>query len=111
MASAGTDLLVGKLVAIPENVTSSIVYVRDEIDEIKHELVSMKSFLQDAEGKNAYTEKQKIWVASVRDLAGDAKDIIDEFMYHVYQQQSWGQSTKWLQKTINTPRNLWSNCS
>ncbi|CAL2275838.1 unnamed protein product [Prunus armeniaca] len=43
MASAATDLLIGKVVGILESEASSIVGVRDQVDEIKQELISMKS--------------------------------------------------------------------
>ncbi|CAL9019807.1 unnamed protein product [Prunus brigantina] len=49
MASAATDLLSGKVVGILESKASSIVGVRDQVDEIKQELISMKPFLKDAE--------------------------------------------------------------
>lgn len=107
MASAATALLIGKIVSILENEASSIAGVRDEVDEIKLELEIMKSFLEDAEGKKAATEGEKRWIASVRNLAYDVEDIIDEFMYHMYEQQSGGRFARFLQKTIHIPKNLW----
>ncbi|XP_024168325.1 disease resistance protein RPM1 [Rosa chinensis] len=107
MALPTTDLLIGKIVAIVENEALSISSVRDEIDEIKQELVSMKSFLQDADGKKENSEGEETWVASVRDLAYDVEDIIDEFMYHIYEKQTGGLFPRWLHKIIHIPRSLW----
>ncbi|KAM2699485.1 hypothetical protein EV1_038355 [Malus domestica] len=104
---SAASLLIGKIAAILENEASSIAAVRDEIDELKLELISMKSFLIDAEGKEPQTEGEKKWVTSVRDLTLDAENVIDEFLYHIYDQQSATPFEKWLHKTIHIPKNLW----
>ncbi|VVA29753.1 PREDICTED: disease resistance [Prunus dulcis] len=91
MALVATDLFIGKFVSILESEAASIAGVRDQVDEIKRELVIMKSFLEDADGgKKAHTEVEKAWVASIRDLANDVENIIDEFMHHMYKQQRGG---------------------
>ncbi|KAM1381567.1 hypothetical protein ACFX13_034693 [Malus domestica] len=98
MALPTADLLIGKIVTIFENEASSVASVRDEIDDIKQELVSMRAFLHDADRKKAQAEGEATWVASVRDLAYDVEDIIDEFMYHMYEQGSReGRFTRWVQ--------------
>ncbi|KAI5311713.1 PREDICTED: disease resistance [Prunus dulcis] len=103
-----TDFLIGKIVTILENEASSIAGVRDEIDDIKQELVSMKAFLNDFEGKKALTEGGETWVASVRGMAYDVEDIIDEFMYHMYEQGCHkGRFARWLHHTIRIPQNVW----
>ncbi|ONH89684.1 hypothetical protein PRUPE_8G009400 [Prunus persica] len=103
-----TDLLIGKIVAIFENEASSIAGVRDEIDDIKQELVSMKIFLNDFEGKKALTEGGETWVASVRRMAYDVEDIIDEFMYHMYERGCHdGRFARWFHQTIRIPPNVW----
>ncbi|CAL2265499.1 unnamed protein product [Prunus armeniaca] len=108
MALVATDLSIGKFVSILESEAASIAGVRDQVDEIKRELVIMKSFLEDADGgKKAHTEVEKAWVASIRDLANDVENIIDEFMHHMYKQQRGGRCPKWLLKTIHFPKNLW----
>ncbi|CAL9000381.1 unnamed protein product [Prunus brigantina] len=108
MALVAADLFIGKFVSILESEAVSIAGVRDQVDEIKRELVIMKSFLEDADGgKKAHTEVQKAWVASIRDLANDVENIIDEFMHNMYKQQRGGRCPKWLLKTIHFPKNLW----
>ncbi|XP_004295456.1 PREDICTED: disease resistance protein RPM1-like [Fragaria vesca subsp. vesca] len=107
MALSATNLLIGKLVTIIQNEGTTIASVRDEVDNIKLELLSMKAFLEDAEAEKAQTEGQKVWVASIRDLAYDVEDIIDEFMYHMYEKQSGGRISRGLYKTIYAPNSLW----
>ncbi|ONH89683.1 hypothetical protein PRUPE_8G009300 [Prunus persica] len=98
-----TDLLIGKVVGILESEASSIVGVRDQVDEIKQELISMKSFLKDAEGKKPRTEGEETWVDSLRDLAYDVEDIIDKFMYHMHE----GRFARCLHKAIHIAKKLW----
>lgn len=98
MASATTDLLIGKIVGLFENEASSIAGVSDQVDEIKQELLYMNSFLQDAEGKEPHTEGEKAWFTMVRNVAFKAEVIIDKFMYDMYEQKSRGRFARWLQK-------------
>lgn len=108
MALPTVDLLIGKIVTIFENEALSVAGVCDEIDDIKQELVSMKAFLHDADRKKAWAEGEATWVASVRDLAYDVEDIIDEFMYHMYEQGSReGRFARWFHQTIHIPKNVW----
>ncbi|XP_062012475.1 disease resistance protein RPM1-like [Rosa rugosa] len=107
MASCVTDLLIGKIVAILENEGTTISSVRDEVDSIMEELRSMKAFLVDAEADTAKTEGEKLWVESIRNLACDVEDIIDEFMYHMYEKQSGNRLSRRLHKTICFPKCLW----
>ncbi|CAL8164321.1 unnamed protein product [Prunus armeniaca] len=108
MASAATDLFTGKFVAILESEAASIAGVRDQVYEIKQELLFMKAFLADADGGNkAHTQVEEVWITSVRDLANDVENIIDEFMYHVYEQQIGGRFARWIHKTIQFPKHLW----
>ncbi|KAM5584615.1 hypothetical protein ABKV19_004137 [Rosa sericea] len=107
MALSVTDLLIGKLATILENEGTTIAGVRHEVDKIKEEFLSMKAFLVDAEANKPKTEGQKLWVARIRDLAYDVEDIIDEFMYHMYEKQSGGRLSRGLHKTIRAPCNIW----
>ncbi|PQQ13293.1 disease resistance protein RPM1-like [Prunus yedoensis var. nudiflora] len=88
-------------VPILESEAASIAGVGDQVDEIKRELEFMKAFLADADGGNkAHTQVEEVWIRSVRDLANDVENIIDEFMYHMYEQQIGGGFARWLHKTI-----------
>ncbi|KAL6218828.1 hypothetical protein ACLB2K_012036 [Fragaria x ananassa] len=107
MAISATDLLTGRIVAILEHEGTTITGARDEVEEIKQEFLSMQAFLADAETNTAKTKGEILWVASIRDLAYDVEDIIDEFMYHMYEKQSGGRLPRGLQKTISAPQKLW----
>lgn len=107
MESAVLDLLVGKISSIIATEASLIGGVSDELDELKLELISMKSFIQDADKMNGLTERQKAWVASVIDMCYPVEDIIDEFMYHMNKKLKDGKSPKFLKRIIHLPKNLW----
>ena len=81
--------------------------VRDAIDDIKNELISMRSFLVDADKKGADSEGEKTWVANVKDMAYEVEDVIDHFIYHINSQRIGGQSARLLYHTIYFPQNLW----
>ncbi|PQM33193.1 disease resistance protein RPM1-like [Prunus yedoensis var. nudiflora] len=49
----------------------------------------------------AHTQVEEVRIRSVRDLANDVENIIDEFMYHVYEQQIGGRFARWIHKTIH----------
>ncbi|KAF3440147.1 hypothetical protein FNV43_RR18425 [Rhamnella rubrinervis] len=109
MASAATDFLIGKIASIIEQESSLIGGVRDDLEEVRRELVSMKSFLKDAEDQKSHTTTavDETWVADVRDLAYEVEDAIDEFMYHMNQQQGGVSFARFLHQTIYLPKNLW----
>ncbi|XP_057987458.1 disease resistance protein RPM1-like isoform X2 [Hevea brasiliensis] len=100
MASAAVDHVIGLIVSTVQNEATLSVGINDELDEIKRELVSMKSFLHDAERKRVMSEVMKTWVADVRDIADQIEDLIDEYMYYVYRQQHF---TK-LHRIFRTPK-------
>ncbi|XP_062008201.1 disease resistance protein RPM1-like isoform X1 [Rosa rugosa] len=107
MASAAQDLLLGKIVTILENEASSIAGVRDKVDDIKQELVSMKAFLKDAEGKKAQMEGGETWITRVRDSVYDVEDTIDEFTYRINELKCGGPVARCLHVTFHIPKNLW----
>ncbi|KAJ9167275.1 hypothetical protein P3X46_021939 [Hevea brasiliensis] len=102
MASAAVDHVIGLTVSTVQNEATLSVGINDELDEIRRELVSMKSFLHDAERKQVMSEVMKTWVADVRDIAHQIEDLIDEYMYYVYRQQHF---TK-LHRIFRTPKTL-----
>ncbi|BBH05778.1 NB-ARC domain-containing disease resistance protein [Prunus dulcis] len=108
MASVSADLFICKFVAILKSEAASIAGIGDHVDEIKRELEFMKAFLANAdEGNKAHTQVEQVWIISVRDLVNDVENIIDEFMYHVYEQQIGCRFARWIHKTIHFPKHLW----
>ena len=55
--------------------------VRQLIDELREDLDSMKSFLHDAESQSENNQGIRTWVKQVRDLAYDAEDVVEEFLF------------------------------
>ncbi|KAI8025238.1 Disease resistance protein RPM1 [Camellia lanceoleosa] len=107
MALAVVGLLIGKIVSALENEASLIGGVRDELNQLKLEFASMRSFLEDADQTTVQTEGEKTWVANVRDLACEVEDIIDEYMYYMNKQKVFGKFTRFLRQIVYAPKNLW----
>ncbi|XVF42774.1 hypothetical protein PTKIN_Ptkin01aG0391700 [Pterospermum kingtungense] len=109
MSLSSVDLVLGKIISILENKASLLSGVRDEITEIKRELQSMKSFLEDADKAAGHCSRAKEnWVANVRDIASEIEDVLDNFIYHMSKQQQWrGNRLKsFFLKGIHFPQNL-----
>ncbi|XWS27614.1 hypothetical protein CRYUN_Cryun26dG0131900 [Craigia yunnanensis] len=79
MASSTAGLLFGKIVSFLENEALLLGRVRDEINKIKRELNTMKSFLDDANIKGVHSKIENEWVASVRDIIHEVEDVIDKY--------------------------------
>ncbi|XP_050220492.1 disease resistance protein RPM1 [Mercurialis annua] len=107
MAAVPADFLVSKIVSLVENEAELLGGARDDLEEIKRELLSMRSFLEDADMKRPHMEGEKTWVASVRDLVYDVEDIIDEFMYLRNKRFGRHESARKLYKMIGFPKYLW----
>ncbi|XP_050253664.1 disease resistance protein RPM1-like [Quercus robur] len=107
MDQAVVKLLTDNIISILSNEASLLWGARDAIADIKDELISMQSFLVDADRKGVGSEGEKTWVANVRDMAYDIEDIIDYFMYHINRQRIGGRSSWILHHTIYFPKNLW----
>ena len=107
MDQAVVELLTDKIISILSTEASLLWGTHDAIEEIKDELISMRSFLVDADRKAVGSEGEKTWVANVRDMAYDVEDIIDYFMYHMNRQRIGGRSSRILHHTIYFPKNLW----
>ena len=107
MDQAVVKLLTYNIISILSTETSLLWGARDAIADIKDELISMQSFLVDADRKEVGSEGEKTWVANVRDMAYNVEDIIDYFMYHINCQRNGGRSSWILHHTIYFPKNLW----
>ena len=109
MALSTVHLLLGKIVSILENEASLLSGVRDELNEIKLELNSMRSFLEDSDRTaGLHSQAKNDWVANVRDIAFEIEDVLHEFMYHMSKQQQWrgNKYTCFFLKVIHFPHNL-----
>ncbi|KAG8633568.1 hypothetical protein MANES_18G116901v8 [Manihot esculenta] len=94
MASVVVDHVIGTIMTALQEEATLLVGIKDELEEISKELVSMRSFLQDAERNKVMSKGEETWVAEVRDtahqiedLVSDTADLIDEYMYYMYRKQ------------------------
>ncbi|KAL4594281.1 hypothetical protein ACB092_12G009500 [Castanea dentata] len=107
MDSAVVKYLINNILSMLATEASLLWGVRDAIGNIKDELISMQSFLVDADKKGTSNEGEITWVANVRDMAYVVDNVIDQFMYQIISQQTGGQSARFLHQNIYFPKNLW----
>ncbi|THG04601.1 hypothetical protein TEA_004679 [Camellia sinensis var. sinensis] len=107
MALSAVGLAFGRIVSALENEASLIGGVREELNQLKLEFASMRSFLEDADKTTVQTEGEKTWVANVRELAYEVEDIIDEYMYYMNKQKVYGKFARFLRQIVYAPKNLW----
>ncbi|OMO60362.1 Disease resistance protein [Corchorus capsularis] len=53
--------------------------VEEQVNRLRRELSWMKSFLRDADSRQAEDERLRQWVAEIRDIAYDAEDVIETY--------------------------------
>ncbi|OMO76946.1 putative Disease resistance protein RPM1 [Corchorus olitorius] len=93
---------VERLISVLENEASSLSGLSDKIKEMKLLLMSMRSLLMDADKTGEISQTEKAWVSSVRDLAYQVEDAIDEFIYHVNRRQQM----KFFHRSLHFPKDL-----
>lgn len=74
------QIVLEKLASLVTDETYLLGGVHREISELRDDLNSMKSFLQDAEAESESSQVVKTWVNQVRDVACDTEDALEEFM-------------------------------
>ncbi|KAJ0965216.1 hypothetical protein J5N97_026354 [Dioscorea zingiberensis] len=88
MAESIVSLAVTKL---GDLIAQEIVFLQevgDQLRSLRDELQWMQAFLKDADGSiKGGNERAKLWVNQVRDVAYDAQDIIDTYIYKIHQQR------------------------
>ncbi|KAK3013190.1 hypothetical protein RJ639_008801 [Escallonia herrerae] len=99
--------VINKILSILEYRVLLVGGVYEELDELRLELDSMRSFLEDADQKKNLTEGEKTWVKTVKDMCYPIENVLDEFMYHMSKPQSRGKFAKILQHASHFPKNLW----
>ncbi|KAG9448695.1 hypothetical protein H6P81_008660 [Aristolochia fimbriata] len=105
IAEGTVYFLMTKLASVLEKEASLLRGVSHEIEEIKQELQSIRSFLVEADRRKDTSEGITTWATQVRDVAYEVEDIIDEFIYHVNIPQKGGITGK-LYSVIQAPSGL-----
>ncbi|KAL5560134.1 hypothetical protein UlMin_036345, partial [Ulmus minor] len=70
-----------KLSSLLEKESTLLGGVRNEVAAARDELERIKAFLRAADASEDEDEEIKVWVKQVREVAYDAEDILDEFLY------------------------------
>ncbi|CAN6443347.1 unnamed protein product [Victoria cruziana] len=86
MAGGAIGSLLNKLNTLISDEVRLLSGVQEEVEEIKEELESMRSFLRDAEMRKEREEGVKTWVSQVRSATYQVEDIIDDFILRVARQ-------------------------
>ncbi|XP_062096800.1 disease resistance protein RPM1-like [Humulus lupulus] len=81
MAESVVSFLLEKFSSLLEDEAKLLSGVRDEVVFVKNELDRMRAFLRSADATEDHVEEIKVWVKQVREVAYDAEDIIDDFLY------------------------------
>lgn len=106
MAESAVKILIMSIEFMLERPGYEIGGVRHEISKVKLELESIGSFIKDAEKCKNQNEGVSVWVVQVRDVAFEAEDIIDEFLYHVDSMKKSGFGGR-LVRVFHLPKVLW----
>ncbi|KAF8410870.1 hypothetical protein HHK36_003407 [Tetracentron sinense] len=107
MADGAVNFLLEKLTSLLVQKASLLGDAQGEIEEIKIELESMRSFIRDAERRKERSKGIESWVRQVRDVAHDVEDIIDEFMYYKDRRQQHKNGIKgFVHDTLYLPKNI-----
>ncbi|XWS10035.1 hypothetical protein CRYUN_Cryun39dG0041200 [Craigia yunnanensis] len=71
---------------------TSLWGVEEQVDRLQRELRWMQSFLIDADARQGESERVRLWVAEIRDLAYDAEDVVETFALRIVSKRKGGFS-------------------
>ncbi|WRX29114.1 NB-ARC - like 10 [Theobroma cacao] len=80
---------------IGQLLTQEAIYlwgVKEQVDRLQKELRWMQSFLIDADARQGESERVRLWVAEIRDLAYDAEDVVETFALKIGSKRKGGFS-------------------
>ncbi|KAG5530932.1 hypothetical protein RHGRI_025768 [Rhododendron griersonianum] len=83
MAMIAVVVVVEKLATLLAEEAQFLGGVRRGVSELRDDLESMRSFLQDAESRTETEKGVETWVKQVRDVAYDTEDILDEYSFRL----------------------------
>ena len=82
-----TGLLVEQAAVAAVSV-SQLAGVREQVENLKNELGWMQSFLRDADAKQEGNDRVRMWVSEIRDVAFEAEELIETYVYKTTMQSS-----------------------
>ena len=87
MAESSVTFFLEKLSNLVIQEASLFGEVEGQVKLLRNELKWMRLFLKDADSKCIYDERIKLWVEQIREVAHDAEDVIDEFIFNMDHQR------------------------
>ncbi|XXG48875.1 hypothetical protein AAC387_Pa02g3203 [Persea americana] len=90
MAESAVKFLLQTLACLMRQEASLLQGLRRNINEIQHELQSMRSFLKDADRRKRSDDEDGVrtWVDQVREATNQVEDIIDRYMWQIVKQHT-----------------------
>ncbi|XP_042513639.1 probable disease resistance RPP8-like protein 2 [Macadamia integrifolia] len=88
--ATGVLTLVQKLGSLVTDEVNYLLEVKPEVESLHNELMLMTAYLKDADAMHNKCERVKEWVRQLRELAFQAEDAIDVFVYQVMQKRRDG---------------------
>ncbi|KAK7307512.1 hypothetical protein VNO77_40646 [Canavalia gladiata] len=79
-----TELLVAQAADVVSQL--AVAEVREQVERLKNELKWMQSFLRDADAKQEESDRVRMWVSEIRDVAFEAEELIETYVYKVTMQ-------------------------
>ncbi|GMP82900.1 hypothetical protein CsSME_00037011 [Camellia sinensis var. sinensis] len=80
MAMMVVKVVLEKLGSLLAEEAQFLGVVGNGVAELRDDLESMRSFLQDAEARSESNKGVQTWVKQVRDVAYNTEDILEEFL-------------------------------
>ncbi|CAA7036699.1 unnamed protein product [Microthlaspi erraticum] len=79
MVDAITGFVVGKMGNYLIEEASRLMGIKDELEELKTELMCIQGYLKDVEAREKEDEASKVWTKLVLDIAYDVEDVLDRY--------------------------------
>ncbi|XP_059599182.1 putative disease resistance protein At1g50180 [Vitis vinifera] len=99
MAESSVTFFLEKLSNLVIQEASLFGEVEGQVKLLRNELKWMRLFLKDADSNCIYDERIKLWVEQIREVAHDAEDVIDEFIFNMdHQRQKRLKNLKFLKR-------------
>ncbi|KAK5802127.1 hypothetical protein PVK06_029710 [Gossypium arboreum] len=83
LLGAVLEVVVSKLISIAAEQTSVAWGFQKELKRLRDSLEMIEDFLQDAEEMQTKEKAVKTWLQSLKDVAYEANDVLDEFDYEI----------------------------
>ncbi|KAF4376940.1 hypothetical protein F8388_022656 [Cannabis sativa] len=106
MAESVVTFLLKKLSSLLEDEVKLMRGFRNDVAFVKNELDRIRAFLHSADAAEDEDEEIKVWVKQVREVAYDAEDIIDDFLYRFEHSKRHAGFYAYLSKITQRIKNL-----